>query len=143
MLARHIDQWCERKSCAHKRRCREERRKDGEKMSADECEENRPLALAFIAHTLFIHFFFSRYLLSFPLYLPPLSCSTSPPHITPISHSLPLSVFSKSHFLSHHLSPWLERLVLTVFIIPCLSSFDQEDSSQDLAAAAPNLARHI
>lgn len=76
-------------------------------------------------------------------FLSPAHCSTPPLHITLVSCPLPPNVFSKSHFLSHHLSAWLERLVLTVFIIPCLTSFDQEDSSQDLAAAAPTLARHI
>lgn len=76
-------------------------------------------------------------------FLSPAYCSTSPLHITLVSCRLPPNVFSKSHFLSHHLSAWLERLVLTVFIIPCLTSFDQEDSSQDLAAAAPTLARQI
>lgn len=67
---------------------------------------------------------------------PSFSLHFSPPHFTPISHCLPLSVLPKSHFLSYHLPRWRERLVLTVFIIPCLSSFDQEVSAQDLAAAA-------
>lgn len=76
---------------------------------------------------------------------PSFSLHFSPPHFTPISHCLPLSVLPKSHFLSYHLPRWRERLVLTVFIIPCLSSFDQEVSAQDLAAAAaaPNPARPI
>lgn len=144
MLARHTYRWCEWKEPVCEGRCGEGRRKDVEKMSADECEGNRPLALAFIAHSLFSPFLF---LTRSPLF-PPLSS----PLLTALLLSFtlhlflapfPPNVFSKSHFLSHHLSAWLERLVLTVFIIPCLTSFDQEDSSQDLAAAASTLARHI
>lgn len=137
VLARHTDQRCEQRSWTE-----EDGRRDVERcgeMCADECVERRLLA----RQSLLISFLSMSFSHAILRYLPPLSCSTSPPHIRPISLLLPLSVFSKSHFLSHHLSPWFERLVLTVFIIPCLSSFDQEDSSQDLAAAAQNRARHI
>lgn len=101
-----------------------------DKTSADECWEDRQLAVALMLHNPFLFLTLSPiFSTTFPIVLALLT----PSHITPIFHSLPHSVFSESHFLSHHLCPWLERLVLTVFIIPCLSSFDQEDSSQDLA----------
>lgn len=112
-------------------------RKDVEKMSTDECEENGPRWHSLLKRSL--SYAVSHAISSLFHHLPPLSYSTSPLHITPISHSLPRTVFSETHFLSYHLSPCLERLMFTVFIIPCLSSFDQEDSSQDLAAAAAAL----
>lgn len=107
----------ENREAEQKRMCREDGRRDVDEMCVDGCVE-RPLA----RQSLLISFMSMSFSHAILHYLPPLSYSTSPPHITPISLLLPLSVFSKSHFLSHHLSPWLERLVLTVFIIP-LSEF--------------------
>lgn len=95
VLARHTDHRCEQR-----RMCREDERRDVEEMCMDECVERRPLA----RQSLLISFMSVSFSHAILHYLPPLSCSASPPHITPISLLLPLSVFSKSHFLSHHLS---------------------------------------
>lgn len=75
--------------------------------------ENRPLLLPFIAHMLFIQLFFTPT----PLFCYRLTVSlySSSPRITSI---LDWWCVLKSHFLSHHLSGWPERLVLTVFITP-------------------------
>lgn len=57
------------RSRAREGRCGDGRGKDAEKMSADECEGNRPLALAFIARSLFTPFLF----LTLPPFFPTLS----------------------------------------------------------------------
>lgn len=133
MLACYIDRQCEQGSCWRERRWMEKRRKDVEKMSADVRRTGGWLCHSLLIHSLSAAFSHANSSSSVPPPSSSLSYSTFSSHISPISHSYPLPVFSKSHFLSRHPSPCPERLMFTVFIIPCQSSFDQ-DSSQDLAA---------
>lgn len=121
VFTRHINLRREWKSCAHERRWSKQRRraKMWRRWALKNASAiNRLSVLAFIAHSLFIHFF-SGYLHSFPHLFPCFLFYLSPLTLHPF---LTHSVFSKSYFLSHHLSAWLERPVLTVFIIP-LSDF--------------------
>lgn len=104
-------------------------------MIIDECKENWQLAGA-----VFIHCFLTLSPLSFA---PPsiyfLRCFT----LSHYSHFSLASFLLKSHFLSHHLSCCPRRLMYAVFITTCLCSFDQQNSSHGLAAAALKPARPI
>lgn len=83
-------------------------------MSADECGGEQAITSAIhCSYALYPSFFHTNS--SFPL--PPHSVSlfSSSPRITSI---LDWRCVLKSHFLSHHLSGWPERLLLTVFITP-------------------------
>lgn len=89
-------------------RCAEGRRKDAEKMSADECEGNRPLALAFIARALFTPFLF--------LTLSPLFPPLSPPLLTALL--LPVTLHS---FLAPFLPMSLLQIPLFIPSSLCLA----------------------
>lgn len=134
VLTRHINQQLEWERCTHDRRRRDGNiwRTDAEKMSADECEGEQAISSGIHCSDAIYPPFF-RANSSFPLPPQSVSLCSSSPHITSISDS---RCVLKSHFLSHHLSAWPERLVLTVFISPMSEFIWSEDSSQGLAAAA-------
>lgn len=90
---------------------------------------NRPLVLAFIAHMLFIHLFFSTLT---PLYhrLLALSRSNHPP--LTLHPFLAHGVFLNPTFYPIITPPGLRGWSSRCLSEPCLSSFDQEDASQDL-----------
>lgn len=112
-----------------KRMCREDGRRDVDEMA---------VGSAVIARKLYVHVFFSRY--------PPLPSPSVLllPHTLHPSLSSFLSVCSPNPTFYPIISlPGLRGWCSQYLSSPCLSSFDQEDSSQDLAAAAQNRARHI
>lgn len=104
VLARYIDCQCEWKSCWHEKR---EGGGRGGKMWKRWALINVRRTSCWIWHSLLkrsLSAAFSRYPFSLFHHLPCLFYSTSPSYITPISHFLHLTVFSKSHFFSRHLS---------------------------------------
>ncbi len=115
VLARYIDRRWERKSCWHERRWREERRKDVEKMSSDECEENR------LWHSLLIRSLsaaFSRFL--FSLFHPPpstsfLLCFSLLSHYTHFSHPSSHCVLQIPLFIPSSLSLSWEAHVRSIY----------------------------